>query len=115
MTVSEFVQQLIDDGVCGGKIYHLKAPNGTSYPYCVYDYIENSLSEEMEGSKGSRYRILFTSWHESIADAETVKAAFRSSVLTNQMGRMESGAVIDIDPTTEKYRLTNNDWALINP
>lgn len=113
MTETEFIQALKDAGICGGKISPSKALDSSTYPYCVYTVIRNALNKDTDGSKGKRNRYLFTSWHETYQDALDTLSIFDSTILAGKYGTSESGAVIDIDPTTEKWRLTNNDWLVL--
>lgn len=113
MTETEFIQSLKDASICGGKIYPQKALDSDDYPYCVYSVIRISLTKNIERSHGKRNRFLFTSWHETYLDAQTTLALFDSTIGTQQTAYSESGAIIDIDPSTNKWRLTNNDWYVI--
>lgn len=113
MTETPFIQTLKDAGICGAKIYPVEAKDNDGYPYCIYTVIRNKLSDELEGSKGWRNRYLFTSWHETYSDATATLNLFSSTILSDKSGRSVSGALIDKDPITEKWRLTNNDWEVI--
>lgn len=111
MSEATFIQALKDAGICGGRIWAVKAPSGTAYPYSIYTVNRNTLTDDLESSEGSRNRYFFTSWHETYQDAVDTLALFRTTA--KPYGYSVSGAFIDIDPDTLKFRLTNNDYSII--
>lgn len=114
MNETDFIQSLIDASICGGAIYAVEAPASQAYPYCIYSVIRSKLTDDTEGSKGQRDRYSFTSWHETYQDAKDTLDLFESTILAGRYGRSASGGFIDKDPTTDKWRLTNNDWEVID-
>lgn len=115
MKETPFIQVLKDAGVCGGKIYPVEASDNAGYPFMIYSVIRGKLTDDLDGSKGQRDRYLFTSWHDDYQDALDTLALMDSTILAGKIGRCITAGVIDKDPTTENWRLTNNDWEVLDP
>ncbi len=114
MTEANFIQALKDAGICSAKIYPVKARDNDQFPYCVYTIIRNALSQKLERSKDKRNRYVFTSWHTSYQEAVDTLELFDETIGTQQLGYSVSGAIIDRDPDKpDIWRLTNNDWSII--
>ena len=70
------------------KVYPLVAPQGTAYPYVVYQIISDVPTNDKDGrSRLDTYRLQLTAWGAG-ADVETLAASIRS--------------------TLDRYRGTNN-------
>lgn len=113
MTEQNFIQTLKDAGICGGRVFPVTAVNQVHYPYAVYSIIRNTLTATVERSQGRRCRYMFTSFHETYADAVSTLELFSQVIGDNKLGYAVSGAIIDQDPDTLKWRLTNNDFSII--
>jgi len=112
MTEQELIDLLEADGVCGGRVYPIKAPTSVTTPYSVYDVFRGALSQEMDGDNGVRNRYMFTCWCGSYSEAISTINAFKTSLLNE--GFLAGTPMIDLDPENEElHRIVNLDFYII--